>query len=247
MPVTFTRFGPPGEYWGSIFLAEEQRRGAFVGLAIASAFVVLVASGVAVSRLGSDRSGRVPSDVASPGTDSGSGPASGATATGEGAAVGSAGTSGALSASAPVPPPVPASGTARVRTGRSTKGPAKGSPVSTGDRAAGGTGSSAAMPGASGGAASGSNATPDGSEGGEASPDPKATPPDSESLAAASASVGEGDGGAVAGVGLGQQPDVDLTLGSNPLVGDAPPSHGTGIGLGGRFLNPPPTIPILPG
>jgi hypothetical protein len=93
--------------------------------------------------------------------------------------------------------------------------------------------------GPSGGDSSGS--------GGQETPDPQ-DGPDSTSLAAASASVGEGDGGAVAGVGRGgAQPEGDLTLGSNPLVGDAPPSQGTGIGFGGSFLNPPPTVPILPG
>ena len=52
----------------------------------------------------------------------------------------------------------------------------------------------------------------------------------------------------MAGIGLGgAQPEVDLTIGSNPLVGDAPPSQGTGIGFGGSFFNPPPTVPILPG
>jgi hypothetical protein len=59
--------------------------------------------------------------------------------------------------------------------------------------------------------------------------------------------VGEGGGGAVAGVGLGEKPEADVTVGTNPLVGDAPPSQGTGVDLGGRFLHPPPTVPILPG
>ena len=105
-------------------------------------------------------------------------------------------------------------------------------------------------PGGSGGTTAGSNeptgAPQDGSTGGNASPDPQG-PPESSSLAAASASVGEGQSGAVAGVGLGERSEVDLTVGSNPLVGNAPPSNGTGIGFGGRLLQPPPTIPILPG
>lgn len=98
-----------------------------------------------------------------------------------------------------------------------------------------------------------SSGSPDESSGGSAgaggqeAPDPQGGP-DTTSLAAASASVGEGEGGAVAGIGLGgAQPEVDLTVGTNPLVGDAPPSQGTGIGFGGSFFNPPPTVPILPG
>jgi hypothetical protein len=63
----------------------------------------------------------------------------------------------------------------------------------------------------------------------------------------ASASVGEGDSGAVVGLGVGNQPDVDVTLGTTQVLGDAPPSSGTGIGLGGSLLYPPPTVPILPG
>jgi hypothetical protein len=63
----------------------------------------------------------------------------------------------------------------------------------------------------------------------------------------ASASVGEGDGGGVVALGVGDQPQADVTVGTTQVLGDAPPSSGTGIGLGGTLLNPPPTIPILPG
>jgi hypothetical protein len=229
-------------------LAEQQRRGAFVGLAIASALVVLVASGVAVNRLGSDPIDRTASGAADQAAQgSGSGPTPGATAAGEGAGAAASGASGALSsASAPVPPPVPASGNARQRTGRS-KATGTRSPTSMGDRAANTPeDSTAASSQPAGGSTDGSGGGSAGTGGPEA-PDPQGAP-DPTSLAAASASVGEGQGGAVAGVGLGgAQPEVDLTVGTNPLVGDAPPSQGTGIGFGGSFFNPPPTVPILPG
>ncbi len=218
-----------------------------MGLAIASALVVLVASGVAVNRLGSDPTDRTAAGAADPAAQgSGSGPASDATAAGEGAGAAATGASGALSsASAPVPPPVPASGTARQRTGRS-KATGIGSPASTGDPAASAPGNSPAVSQPTGGSTGNSGGDSAGS-GSQEAPDPEGAP-DSTTLAAASASVGEGEGGAVAGIGLGgAQPEVDLTIGSNPLVGDAPPSQGTGIGFGGSFFNPPPTVPILPG
>ena len=215
-----------------------------MGLAIASALVVLVASGVAVSRLGSDPSDRTASGAADPAAEQpGSGPASGATAAGEGADAAATAASGALSSASAT---VPASGTARQRAGRS-KAKGTGSPVSTGDRATSAPGDSTpASSQPADGPSGGSSDTSGGSDGQEA-PGPQGAP-DPSSLAAASASVGEGEGGAVAGVGLGgAQPEVDLTVGTNPLVGDAPPSQGTGIGFGGSFFNPPPTVPILPG
>jgi hypothetical protein len=51
----------------------------------------------------------------------------------------------------------------------------------------------------------------------------------------------------VVGLGVGGQPEADVTVGTTPVLGDAPPSSGTGIGLGGSLLHPPPTVPILPG
>jgi hypothetical protein len=53
----------------------------------------------------------------------------------------------------------------------------------------------------------------------------------------------------VVGLGLGNDrpADADVTIGTNPLVGDHPPSEGTGVTLGGRFLHPLPTLPVLPG
>jgi hypothetical protein len=65
--------------------------------------------------------------------------------------------------------------------------------------------------------------------------------------AAASVSLGQGEGGAVVGLGLGDSADADVTIGSHQVIGDAPPSQGTGVALGGHLLQPPPTIPILPG
>ena len=67
-------------------------------------------------------------------------------------------------------------------------------------------------------------------------------------LIGASVSAGRGESGGVVGAGVdGGSPDVDVTVGTNPVVGNHPPSRGTGIGLSGRFFHPPPSIPVLPG
>jgi hypothetical protein len=67
-------------------------------------------------------------------------------------------------------------------------------------------------------------------------------------LVGASVSAGKGDSGGVVGVGVDStSPNADVTVGTNPLVGNHPPSRGTGITFGGRFLHPPPSIPVLPG
>jgi len=215
-----------------------------VGLAVASALIVLLASGVAVSRLGSDRSGNGSSNTAGPTPETGAG-ASGPVAT-NGSGPTPVDTSGALSsASAPVPPPVPAPGTARVRTSRSAKAPAAerdragtttAAPVST---AASGQPATASN---SGGTTAGSGGNTNGNE---APPSRQGAP--ETSAVTASASVGEGDSGGVVALGVGGQPHADVTLGTTQVFGDAPPSNGTGIGLGGSLLYPPPTIPILPG
>jgi hypothetical protein len=42
-------------------------------------------------------------------------------------------------------------------------------------------------------------------------------------------------------------PETDVTVGTNPLIGNHPPSRGTGITFDGRLFNPPPSIPVLPG
>jgi hypothetical protein len=207
-----------------------------VGLAIAAALIVLVASGAAVNRLGSGRSGRGSSDLAGPALQ-GSVPSSGGTGSGPAPAV-----SGDLSASAPVPPPVPASGAARIRAARSTPRAPSGTPTLAGSPASPSTSDQPATAGGSDGTAAGSGRSPDG---GDAPPSPQGTA--EPSAVAASAAVGEGSGGAVVGLGVGDEPEADVTLGTTPLLGDAPPSGGTGIGIGGSLLHPPPTIPILPG
>jgi RNA polymerase sigma factor (sigma-70 family) len=65
-------------------------------------------------------------------------------------------------------------------------------------------------------------------------PPPAPTPPPA---AAAKASVGQGDQGAVFAMSVpndpqqNPQPDVDITVGRTPLVGDAPPSDGTDVSV----------------
>ncbi len=53
-------------------------------------------------------------------------------------------------------------------------------------------------------------------------------------------SVGQGANGAVVGAGMGDSPEADVTVGTNHVVGDAPPSDGTAVEFGGRFFQPPP-------
>jgi hypothetical protein len=63
-----------------------------------------------------------------------------------------------------------------------------------------------------------------------------------------SVSAGQGDAGGVVGAGVDSTtPSVDVTVGSNRVVGNHPPSSGTGVGLTGRLLHPPPSVPVLPG
>ena len=64
---------------------------------------------------------------------------------------------------------------------------------------------------------------------------------------AVSISAGQGANGGVVGVGLDGTPDADVTVGTTHVIGNAPPSQGTGIGIGGRLFQPPPTVPVLPG
>jgi hypothetical protein len=64
---------------------------------------------------------------------------------------------------------------------------------------------------------------------------------------AASLSAGQGSAGGVVGIAFGDSADADVTVGSTQLIGDAPPSQGTGVGIGGRFIHPPPSLPVLPG
>jgi RNA polymerase sigma factor (sigma-70 family) len=66
-------------------------------------------------------------------------------------------------------------------------------------------------------------------------PPPPPPAPEQPSAAAAKASVGEGESGAVFAMSVpddpaeNPQPDVDITVGRDPVVGDAPPSEGTGV------------------
>ena len=69
------------------------------------------------------------------------------------------------------------------------------------------------------------------------SPTPPPPAPAPSSAAAAKASVGQGDSGAVVAMSVpndpahNPQPDADVTVGRNPIVGDAPPSDGTGVSV----------------
>lgn len=217
-----------------------------VGLALASAFVVLLSSGVAISRIsdGDDESpvATGPSSTSStvpglgqPGPATSSGPASGAD-TGGVAEPPAAASGGAGSEESAVVHGV-------TRTGRKAAGGASTSGSSA--AAAGpapGTGSgSASGPGASGG-----GAPPGG--GGEAPPAPSQVPPAKTPLATAHVSAGEGAQGAVVGLDLGndEPAEADVTVGTNQLVGDHPPSDGTGVDFGGRlFIHPPSSVPVL--
>ncbi len=210
-----------------------------MGLALASALVVLIASGVALNRLGSDDTSRRHSQAAPPAVAPESAAEAGSTAPAAEVAA-PAGTTAAAggarpSTSAPVPPPAPAT------TGLRRVGGGSASP------AAAVAGAPSATPEESGSVGSPmKGSADDGSPGQEAPPEP-AGDPNTPALVAASASVGEGANGAVIGAGLGDNPDADVTVGTTHLVGDAPPSDGTAVGLGGRFFQPPPTVPVIPG
>jgi hypothetical protein len=238
---------------------------AHVGLALASALVVLLASGVAISRI-SDQTGESPGatgpsstsssmpGLGNQGSATGSGPAGGA-AVGSAAGPVAQATGGAASE-------VAAATTGAVsRTARTVPGAA-----GRDNASAGGSSPPAAAGSDSGSTASGGAADSGGGSGGGGQgspPAPNRTP--AEPLASASVSAGQGAGGAVVGLGLGNDTlaDPDVTVGTNPVVGDHPPSEGTGVTLGGRFLHPtsegtgnssggrflqpPPAPPVLPG
>jgi RNA polymerase sigma factor (sigma-70 family) len=78
-------------------------------------------------------------------------------------------------------------------------------------------------------------------------PEQPPTPPAPPPAAAARGSVGQGDTGAVVAMSVpndpaqNPQPDVDVTVGQTPLVGDAPPSDGTGADISVA----PPTARLL--
>jgi RNA polymerase sigma factor (sigma-70 family) len=79
-------------------------------------------------------------------------------------------------------------------------------------------------------------------------PAPEPTPPvppapERPPALAAAASVGQGPTGAVVGFSVPErvspgnpQPDVDLTVGTTPVLGDAPPSEGNDVSVGGSLL-----------
>jgi hypothetical protein len=233
---------------------------AHVGLALASALVVLLASGVAISRI-SEEDGESPV-ATGPSSTSSSGPALGAegSATGGGPA-GATGTGGAAEQAAP------ASGESRSWASPVTNGVTRAARKATGSAGASGPGASGSgasgsgvAAGATDGATASGSAPPGGSvaqdgsgasgggpqNGGQDSPPaPSQTPP--EPLAAASVSAGEGAQGAVVGLALGNSSpvDADVTIGTDPVVGDHPPSEGTGVDFGGRLLQAPPSLSTL--
>jgi hypothetical protein len=224
-------------------LAEQQRRGAYVGLAFATALVVLTASGVAISRLDSDDRPRRSAETASPAQapePSGS-PAAGQETSGPPGTAASD-NAAASSSPAPVPPPVPAQRAVR-RSAANPSATSAASPVAAGEGA--GTASGTGDPEST--RTSGAGTAPDPSGSGGSQPPSNQGEPESPALLAASVSVGQGANGAVVGAGMGNSPEADVTVGSNHVVGDAPPSNGTAVEFGGRLLHPPPTIPTLPG
>jgi hypothetical protein len=252
-------------------LAEPQRSKAYVGLAFASALIVLLASGVAVSRIGDqdDEGAPVASapDRAPTGADAGSGDGSGSGSAGSttpdaGGPGGAGGTAaGAADANAATEASSKGSGQStdsKARNASGTVSTAAGqrNPGASGSGAAGtqGEGSQtngAQAPPGGGDAGSPQGAEPGGSQGGGqgSPPAPSQQPPDGDSrLMAASVSVGEGaQGGVVAVASDGASLDAGVTVGDTQLVGNHPPSEGTGVTFGGRFLQPPPFLPSFSG
>jgi hypothetical protein len=219
-----------------------------VGLALASALVVVLASGVAISRMSepNDESpvATGPSSTSSsvPGLGQ-AGPATGSGPATVGAAGGAAEQAAQAAGGAASKPSTGTGGVDRTArkassrtagSGGSTAGSSSATDGTGGSGATSGDGSSAAGGGTQGGGTSG------GGQG--APPAPSQTPP--EPLASASVSVGQGAEGAVVGLGLGNEhlADPDVTVGSNPVVGDHPPSEGTGVSIGGRAI--PSSAPI---
>jgi hypothetical protein len=259
--VTFRWQASRWGIWGRS-LTDRKLSGAQVWLALASALIVLLASGVAISRIG-DRDDE--NDLAttgpvatSPPTGAPSGPAPsesgpGSTAAGEPGSAAVTGPAAEQAAGAPGAPAAATGGVKRSATaGAGDSGASAPSAVPHPDGAAGsespgsgpsegsGTPDGSTAPGPGGGGSSGG--------GQESPPAPSQQPPEQTALITASVSVGEGAEGGVVGVGLDDAaPEVDVTVGTTPLVGDHPPSEGTGVMLGGRFLQPPPTLPVPPG
>jgi hypothetical protein len=232
-------------------LAEQQRRGVLVGLALASALIVLLASGVAVSRLGSDsRSGRR-SPRADSSMQTGATPSAPGLAAGGSEAPAGDHTSGLIGEAALTPSASPSSSAAAATAAgdRSPVPTAALSPAPSREASAvrdSGSGAGGDH-GSDTGSTSGRGQRSDGSAAGDGSPPAPQHTPGDESLVAASVSAGQGSSGGVVGATFGDSPDADVTVGTTPVVGDAPPSGGTAIGLGGRFVHPPPSVPVLPG
>lgn len=220
-----------------------------VGLALASAFVVLLASGVAISRI-SDEDGESPVATGPSSTSSSvPGPGQPGSSVGSGPAA-TAGTGGVADQAPPASDQLATDESAVdhgvTRTARKAAGNpggvGSGSSAGTGASTGSGSGSSTGSSGSGGGSSDGG--TQDGGQDSPPAPSQEKVP-----LATAAVSAGEGAQGAVVGVGLGngEPAEADVTVGTNPVVGDHPPSEGTGISLGGRLLQTPPGLPGLPG
>lgn len=210
-------------------MANRQQRGVYVGLAVMSALIVLVSSVVAVARLGSRHSDRH-RQVAMVSPTTPSHQAAPAAPVTENAPSVSDVTSARVSSVVSVP---------RVRHQHPpgddvSRGAATEAPVVV-QRSPLPPAPTAVVPPAQASAA-GTNRSP------AEEPSPSATQP----LVAASVSAGKGPSGGVVGFGVDHDPAVDVTVGTTPMVGHAPPSQGTEIALGGQLLHPPPTIPVLP-
>jgi hypothetical protein len=220
-----------------------------VGLALASALVVMLASGVAISRIAEsdDESTAAtgPSSTSSsvPGVG-GSGPATDG-GTGGGAATGDAADQAppASDAMASDESAVVHGVTRTARKAGAKPGASGSASAATGAPTTSGSGPPAGSSGSGGDAPSGGA-----QEGGQDSP--PAPSQEKVPLASASVSAGEGAQGAVVGLGLGnggKPVDPDVTIGTTPLVGDHPPSEGTGVSFGGQLLQSSPTLPWPPG
>ena len=264
--VTFAGQASGWGIWGSS-LTDRKLSRAHVGLALASALVVLLASGVAISRIGDrddDRTSAIASGSTSSTVAAESGPVGSAAAgggTGSGAASVPAGASaGADQAAAAAGGPGSAAHGQRppVRNGQGAQGSSSAttsgpSPSTANSRDAGTSAGPSGSEGSSGsGEAQGSSGGGRGSSGDQGGQEPRPRPsgerPEEKPLLAATASVGQGAQGGVVGAAVtGTTPKADVTVGTNPLVGNHPPSQGTGISFSGTVLHPPPSLPTLSG
>jgi len=214
--VTFARQASGWGIWG-LSVANGKLSRAHVGLALASALVVLLASGVAISRISEQNGERPVATGPSSTTSSLPGLGNQGPATGSGPA-GAAGIGGAAEqgaqATGEAPSESAAAGTrAANRTARTVTGNAGGGNASAAGPAPPVTGGSASGSTASDGSAASGGASPGGGQG--SPPAPSQNPP--EPLASASVSAGQGAEGAVVGLGLGNGTlaDPDVTVGKN--------------------------------